>query len=396
MRTNYQLCCLERPIFAKFLVIITMLLSLTLYAETNVKDFGAVGDGTTDDTTAIQDALDTAGYLWFPSGTYKITSTLTIDRSISLRGENAIIAPTGAFCTFQLGNSSYLTNLSAGYHTIKMTDLRINQATGGTGIVNQGIRTIKLNDITIIGGVTALETEGAWSRSSAIDCKFQNQTGNAVELKQRNNLFFFRQCCFLGADMNGVKISTVNAELKNITFLQCDFEGNSGALNVMGNVAGINLNSSWFENNSVFNICIDNNTGNKYAITIQGCQITGTGVDLILGNNNNGNLIDGCTISSNEFANSKLIVATGTGVVLNTAVLGNHFNDASNLLLPPAKAITSKNLGAYMPMPLYTDNEYIPWGSGDTKGIVGEIRYDDYYFYMRTDLGWGCAPLSSF
>ena len=47
----------------------------------NVKDFGAVGDGTADDTAAIQAAIDStsgAGMVYFPKGTYKITDTLEI------------------------------------------------------------------------------------------------------------------------------------------------------------------------------------------------------------------------------------------------------------------------------------------------------------------------------
>lgn len=44
---------------------------------TSVVNYGAVGDGTTDDTAAIQAALNSkAGFILFPPGTYKITSTL--------------------------------------------------------------------------------------------------------------------------------------------------------------------------------------------------------------------------------------------------------------------------------------------------------------------------------
>jgi hypothetical protein len=50
-------------------------------ASINVLDFGAVGDGTTDDTVALQAAIDAVadgGILTIPSGTYKTTSTLTL------------------------------------------------------------------------------------------------------------------------------------------------------------------------------------------------------------------------------------------------------------------------------------------------------------------------------
>ena len=71
----------------------------------NVKDFGATGNGSTDDTAAIQAAInyvqsfyipETYGSLspgpgvtelFFPFGVYKITAVLTVTRSMSFRGE---------------------------------------------------------------------------------------------------------------------------------------------------------------------------------------------------------------------------------------------------------------------------------------------------------------------
>ena len=52
----------------------------------SVKDFGAVGDGTTDDTTAITAAIagvSVGGVLFFPAGTYRTTSTITVQKNIS-------------------------------------------------------------------------------------------------------------------------------------------------------------------------------------------------------------------------------------------------------------------------------------------------------------------------
>ena len=67
-------------------------------ARVNVKTFGAVGDGVTDDTVAIQAGIDSApGKLFFPEGIYVITSTLhvTAQGAIELIGAG-VTAPTGA------------------------------------------------------------------------------------------------------------------------------------------------------------------------------------------------------------------------------------------------------------------------------------------------------------
>ena len=37
----------------------------------NVKDFGAVGDGVTDDTTAFMSAIMNGGVIYIPPGTYQ-------------------------------------------------------------------------------------------------------------------------------------------------------------------------------------------------------------------------------------------------------------------------------------------------------------------------------------
>jgi hypothetical protein len=60
-------------------------------APVNVKDYGAVGDGVTDDTGAIQTAISqSAGKIVFiPSGTYKISATIYLNNSVSIVGEGA-------------------------------------------------------------------------------------------------------------------------------------------------------------------------------------------------------------------------------------------------------------------------------------------------------------------
>ena len=69
----------------------------------NVMDFGAKGDGLTDDTLAIQKAIDSikpkstatishprGGIVFFPSGTYIVTNTIILPAQVILKGEGMI------------------------------------------------------------------------------------------------------------------------------------------------------------------------------------------------------------------------------------------------------------------------------------------------------------------
>lgn len=69
--------------------------SLSFYMPT-VKAYGAKGDGVTDDTVAIQKAIDANvnGAIAFPPGTYLISDTIKIDQRIALHFYGATIKAT--------------------------------------------------------------------------------------------------------------------------------------------------------------------------------------------------------------------------------------------------------------------------------------------------------------
>lgn len=53
----------------------------------NIKSYGVKGDGVTDDTAAIQEALDNGGAIYFPAGTYLVNSTLVIKDGTYIQGD---------------------------------------------------------------------------------------------------------------------------------------------------------------------------------------------------------------------------------------------------------------------------------------------------------------------
>jgi hypothetical protein len=61
---------------------------------TDVTDHGASGDGTTDDTTAIQAAATAAanGVLYFPAGRYRVTSTINLSTQTTVRGDGMAVS----------------------------------------------------------------------------------------------------------------------------------------------------------------------------------------------------------------------------------------------------------------------------------------------------------------
>lgn len=91
----------------------------------SVKDFGATGNGSTDDTVAIQAALTegTGKGVYFPAGTYKTTAVLNVFASTTMYAEPG----TATISVFPTGSTSTATNgiLISGSNVV-IDGLRIN------------------------------------------------------------------------------------------------------------------------------------------------------------------------------------------------------------------------------------------------------------------------------
>lgn len=102
----------------------------------NARDFGAVGDGVTDDSSALNDALGVladkgGGTLFLPPGyTYKINTTLTIlSNGVTIKGGGfaTILKPASGVTAITIGDDS------AEYVGWVVADLKVDGSSGNTG-----------------------------------------------------------------------------------------------------------------------------------------------------------------------------------------------------------------------------------------------------------------------
>lgn len=140
--------------------------AITASAGVNVRDYGAVGDNTTDDTDAIQDAIDAAQgtKVIFPPGRYRCLGALTIPAYTSLQGSMTESGPDPVAYTELIfpttaGNPTALT---CGYYA-RLSDLVI---TGSNNYDNtaKGITAphVYLRDVVVRGFATGVHLTDAW------------------------------------------------------------------------------------------------------------------------------------------------------------------------------------------------------------------------------------------
>jgi hypothetical protein len=109
----------------------------------SVKDFGATGNGSTDDTAAIQAALNSgARAVYVPAATYRCASGLTVPNNTTLYGESVNATsptPLGSCLIFDLTVATCLTVGVSGQTSTGVRNLTVTRASGTPASTTIGV-----------------------------------------------------------------------------------------------------------------------------------------------------------------------------------------------------------------------------------------------------------------
>ena len=168
---------------------VTRTVEAKLQESVSVKDFGATGDGTTDDTDAIQTALEYAFAnnvnLLFPKAIYAVSNTLLIPQNFdpTFTGQNPIVTIEGGDSIFNMLDdvtlftsayynagvltTNYGTTLDSHYSTnIVLQNFSVNHS----GVVNLTEPLLKIQDwhqgCVIQNIVSNINEQMLWSRNN--------------------------------------------------------------------------------------------------------------------------------------------------------------------------------------------------------------------------------------
>ena len=205
----------------------------------SVKDFGAVGDGTTDDTVAIQNAINAmpanGGTLHIPAGTYLVTSPLSIP---SLHNRGCIFGDGDATVIKAQSCSAFLF-AGQGYYGFMLYRMKLQgNSTAGVSAIDctpsvvSYVVTAHFQYISIVGFVQA------WKLMNAQICKFEdceaNMATGGIVFNVVPTSGSGQQCNsnrVLRLRVTGINIATISCNLPTPTeratnwlFDSCDFQ----------------------------------------------------------------------------------------------------------------------------------------------------------------------------
>ncbi|MEX2512047.1 MAG: right-handed parallel beta-helix repeat-containing protein [Cyclobacteriaceae bacterium] len=238
----------------------------------NVKNFGAKGDGQTDDSQAIQRAIiEGKNGLFFPKGHYKISETIEMDLDKlgygSIRGEGtAQIIMTGSGPAFKIKGTHFQSADPQNFDPRVWSSERMP--------IVEGLSIEGQHEMAV--GIEAVGT-----MQLAITRVQIRKTLHAIHLTGNNRNLIISDCHFYENHGIGIFYDEVNLHQSNITACHISYNDGGGIVTKGGNIrnihiTGCDLESNMGKNNPpAANVLIDcsDSEGGTAEVAITGCTI---------------------------------------------------------------------------------------------------------------------------
>lgn len=271
-------------------------------AAISVKAFGAVGDGVTDDTAAIQLAMDTNTVVYFPSGTFLVSAGLLYNPGQKIVGESwssRILLAAGATPTYLI--TAKTTGAYGSNANVQIQNLALDgNVTNAASTTTTGLRLVNVFNAIV---------------SNVYITYFSTGILGSSDVAYISDSYIYR-CrnygAILGVDMH-ISFCDVGAnglaqiELQNSADASdCTFWGGGG----FGTDAGVRITGT---NNTLKGCFVEGNSG--HGVLLAGTTLVGNS---ILGNN----------IRINSFSagtnNTKSCIKSTATTITQLDVIGNR------------------------------------------------------------------------
>lgn len=310
----------------------------------DVRAYGAVGDGTTDDSTAIQNAINavsnsgsipSGGVVFLPSKTFNLGTTgITLPEGVRLigSGRRALVSGVivgGTWLKYTGTGNAITIDGEASTATYRrdmhIKNLGIFVQSGVNAAISADFMTnFEMDDIFIYGAATyglymTNSYNGTIKRLKAQSCG----TGMYMTIKVSPNDIFSGQllveaCDFWDSTAKGLHIVANVNVLAEMVFLKTHFKTNAYGAYIEGaNIHRVNFRGCHFEGNTTNDIYVHSDV--TQGPIVDGCHINNN--DAVYKINIQG---DKASITNNEFTGG----ATGYGVKINgddCYIARNHF-----------------------------------------------------------------------
>ncbi len=251
----------------------------------NVKTFGAKGDGTTDDTNAIQDAINAGNQVYFPSGTY-IVNQLSVSNA-----KNVIFWGYGATLKKKAGSSTWTRILDISSTDImKILGLTFDgnkpnvagsPQQGCGSIWASGLTNFLFSDLKICNSYYGVDNLIDCHYGNIVDCIFDDIDVGILGMNIANSYITIDNCTFTKGTSEGISFGIYTA-ITPADFARFGYHDHI----MITNCRFLNKNANCIQLRNVKNVFISNNylertdtTKATTGIVIDPDAVTGVDID---------------------------------------------------------------------------------------------------------------------